>query len=62
MVPQIREGLQNVAEIGLAPGAMAAGPSLYNVSTPPPPKKKIQSFYPGLKIAIFRPPPTNIVA
>ena len=61
MVPQIREGLQNVAEIGLVPGAMAAGPSLYNVSTSPP-QKKIQSFYPGLKIAIFRPPPTNIVA
>ena len=37
MVPQIREGLQNVAEIGLAPGVMAAGPSLYNASTPPPP-------------------------
>ena len=61
MVPQIREGLQNVAEIGLAPGVMAAGPSLYNASTPPPPPQ-IQSFYPGLKKAIFKPPPTNIVA
>ena len=33
-MPQIREGLQNVAEIGLASGARAAGPSLYNASTP----------------------------
>ena len=61
-MPQINEGLQNVAEIGLAPGARAAGPSLYSASTPPPPKKKIPSFYPELKIAIFKPPPTNIVA
>ena len=52
MVPQIREGLQNVAEIGLAPGAMAAGPSLYNVSTPPP-KKKNSEFLPWVENSDF---------
>ena len=57
MVPQIREGLQNVAEIGLASGARLQG---RHFTMPQPPK--IQSFYPGLKIAIFKPPPTNIVS
>ena len=54
MVPQIREGLQNVAEIGLAPGAIAAGPSLYNVATPPPPtKKKNSEFLPWVENSDF---------
>ena len=54
-MPQIREGLQNVAQIGLAPGAMAAGPSVYNASTPPPPPppKKNSEFLPWVENSDF---------
>ena len=50
-MPQIREGLQNVPETGLAPGAMAAGPSLYNVSTLPPPPNR--EFLPWVENSDF---------